>query len=853
MAEEGIPILDEVRRGGYEFSFIATYNAYLPFYEDVVLRRLVNAGCRGNVLMMDAAQCANALAAESTRPRYAGRTYTLVPVKAGGAFHPKIIFMIGRDRGVLFVGSHNLTLSGLSHNRELTSRFEFMSDADEEDAAEMRVAWNFLRAWARTQPRELQATFGDAERFAKWLHHDPPTDADQAAESRFVSTMPEGLSLWEAVHSHLPKDIRRITVVAPFFDTKTDFLRRIIEELSPEQLIVGVEPSAVEIGTHEARLLPNTKFVDVECLREGKGYLHAKALLFEAANGEELLIMGSANASGTAWLATPARRNVEAVVLLRNTKRRSVAKELGLKSLAKQPALDEQAWSLIRSRKPCVSATPSAPQRAPLIAVETEDGFEIGSNDLDFERLPDVVFLGENSTVLQPQFVVNVEEHALKIEVPDAAARELVLLIKLMFSDGEERVAIVHHTFSLAMSAQTKRQKELRYALDNLDAEAPMLEGLLKIVERVIFDDPYTPARDAAPRSAAHAEVRTDSEDAPQTSFVASLADSLTARRRAQMISSGDLGLLLDALNRRLSENLEAQVTTTASYARSEESLIGTDDEEREEIDGVALAHSCRRKVGTLMRRMTRQLERAASAGDAGFEVVAQSAAVLGILHRLRELERQVTWLPRGETLIPLDVEWRFFLDAVRLLFSETSVVMTNALSSSQTRGTPTEVSVLVGLLLWLAWDCELDVRYSALTTDREEREQNLRGVSRLIALSSHLSGDAAAQQKASDAIKRVGQYREPDDRVTAWYDTHLGWMRGITAARIDSQPTGGEPRRTVAPGTIVSTFRAKVPRLFVAVESTGTSVRVIDFDKEKERVLYDNRYIATVTIPALV
>ncbi len=43
--ENELSILDELRRigSGYEFSFAATYNAYLPFYEEVVLRRLIGA------------------------------------------------------------------------------------------------------------------------------------------------------------------------------------------------------------------------------------------------------------------------------------------------------------------------------------------------------------------------------------------------------------------------------------------------------------------------------------------------------------------------------------------------------------------------------------------------------------------------------------------------------------------------------------------------------------------------------------------------------------------------------------------------------------------------------------------
>jgi len=42
-----ISLMEELKKGGYEASLITTYNAYLPFYEEVVLRRLVNAGIRG--------------------------------------------------------------------------------------------------------------------------------------------------------------------------------------------------------------------------------------------------------------------------------------------------------------------------------------------------------------------------------------------------------------------------------------------------------------------------------------------------------------------------------------------------------------------------------------------------------------------------------------------------------------------------------------------------------------------------------------------------------------------------------------------------------------------------------------
>ena len=90
-----VSILDVIKRGGYEASLITTFNATLPFYEEVLLRKLVWAGCRHNVVLMDRSQCAVSWSSEATRPRLAGHAYTLLPIGAPGAFHPKLCLLVG--------------------------------------------------------------------------------------------------------------------------------------------------------------------------------------------------------------------------------------------------------------------------------------------------------------------------------------------------------------------------------------------------------------------------------------------------------------------------------------------------------------------------------------------------------------------------------------------------------------------------------------------------------------------------------------------------------------------------------------------------------------------------------------
>ena len=77
---ERVSLMEEIRQGGYEASVFTTFNAYLPFYEDVVLRKLVTSGARHNILIMDDNQFAQSVA--DNPPQFAGRHYSLIPVKA---------------------------------------------------------------------------------------------------------------------------------------------------------------------------------------------------------------------------------------------------------------------------------------------------------------------------------------------------------------------------------------------------------------------------------------------------------------------------------------------------------------------------------------------------------------------------------------------------------------------------------------------------------------------------------------------------------------------------------------------------------------------------------------------------
>lgn len=850
-----ISILDELRRGGFEFSFAATYNAYLPFYEDVVWRRLASAGCRANVLLMDGRQCAVAFSDEGSRPRLAGREYTLIPVRARGAFHPKLLMLVGRERGLLFVGSHNLTVAGYGRNRELTSRIE---SSGEDSAAAFGEAWRFMRAWFADQPTELLAAFDAAEGYAGWLREASTAVPPEGAHARLFGSSPEGESLWQQVRGVMPEAVRRITVVSPFFDGQLRFLKRLAEDLKPDEFVVGIEPGAVVIDHEAWRALPDVRFVDSKVLREGKGYLHAKALLVEAVDGRELLVTGSANASWQAWLAGGDERNAEAVTVVSGSKGQSLARALGLKELAKEAAaLTPDDWEKIGSRDSSQPKQGDRSHPSPLVAVETESGFDVRDAVPLGAALEAAELLGDDGRGAANAVVFETEGATYKIAVPEHGLRQRTWAVVLRFADGGERFALAHHTFDVAASAQTDRQREWRRTFDSLDTGTPLLEEMLKIVERVIFDD--FEARQPRPRAAAErtgggeASGGADAE-VPQQTYSVRLSEVASTLHHGRHAQFDDLSVILNAINRRLGEGLEASVSLAPSIARSEEELVGIEGEDVvtwHEVDGAALAAACRRRVSTMLRRMVGQLELAARSPERSLGAVRQTAAVLGILHRLRELERTAGWLPRDETLIRKKEEWKFFLDATRLLFRRSAPVLRRAAEAyaSAGAGTPAaEPSAAAGLLLWLAWDCDLDVRSASDADDRSELRENLRGVARLLAMARDLSADEKACARASEAISRQCSFYASDGVTETWCDEHLDWLKKVSNA--DLSPRWERPQaRPADVGDLVYPTLKPELGLRVVLQSSGTSVKVVDLDKEDELTPYSTKYVSVIRL----
>lgn len=812
-------LLDHVAETGFRASVVTTYSCYFPFYEEVVLRRLMAAGCTHNVLMVDATRCAEAFAIEELRPRRAGRDYTLIPVRVGGAFHPKLFLRFGKSKGSLLVGSHNMTLSGFGLNDEVTNVFRLEGAALRAGGSPFRQALEYLAGFVPANLPDVVEAFEGVKLGVPWL--DGPL-GNGPQDRQLLTEASAGPDLWSKLTPLIPKEVTMAFIGGPFFDPALALVRRLQREVRPKRLVIGIDPESVEIDPIEAARLDGVEWVNVAGVptipqrRDGASrYLHAKVFWFSSKQ-DDLLVTGSANPSVAAFFAAPGARNAEAVVADR---RKGAAELLGIKALLDAPSVTAMDWNTVTARRMAAPSAPSEESRRICIATPTPTGF------LAQEPLRVGLVLHGAGDMDAPLGDAIVREAGV-IDAPDAV-RDGARYLDASSAD-EHTLVVVHRTEDIAKNLGGDTRKALRQALGALEEDPTQLESLLKLTEKVIFDSDdvvrTTPLRSTTGPAA-------DQEAAPAPASLAlEAAGRKSSSRRTRSLASGDIVVLLDALMRRLGEGL---TTTSSPRPRSEEEEIGADEEEGGELaraapDFEVLAKACRGKVRRLIKRMEGQFELAA-APDRARRGIVQLAAVLGVIRTLRFVEKRPEWKRMRHELVDRTDEWNLLQSAVLAVAWGPDALAPRAVTEADGEGFA-ELSMVVGLLAWLAWDVETDIAVASQRGGLQGLEdEQWYAVQLLAALAPWLADDETAATILDESVARTPRFRVDGERWLALHRSALEAFAAVAAA----PDTHGQAGRRVKPGDLVVLHNRESPRVRVVldVRASGDSAKVVMLD----------------------
>lgn len=845
---EHFALIDRLSDTGYSASVITTYNAYLPFYEQVVLRRLRAAGCALNIVMMDAGQLATCLGSDALRPRLAGLDYALVPVSVGGVFHPKVFLRLGKRKGQLFVGSHNLTLAGLGHNDEITTSITFDGQAGRGSVGHFWLVRDELRRYLKDALPGARDAFEAVLATAPWLAGVAPVEADV----HVLASHADDLNLWERVRALVRGRVLRVLIVGPFFDDELSLVERVRTALTPEHGIwVALDPATAMVPAAKAAASA-VRFVNINGLtpRERRrenvaSYLHAKVIWIETDVGE-LLVAGSANPTPAAYLKPLKDRNAEVVVARWSNGTKDVLlREARLDTFLVAPRVSDAAWAEVAARKAdkeggdTTSGSPGA-----LVAETTEEGFIA------------------NGPITCDCTVIDTADHTIgiaRVVAPDGSCTRLACSNEIRDAAAFLVTTVgrrlhVHQTLRIGELFTSTRARAFRSALGRLDEDPQQLEALLHLTEKVIFDTPEITTSTRRGGAGANSD-----QDEPTTAISPdSLALDAEGRPTAQQrqrrsIASGDLAVLLDTLIRRLGQGLAVteSATTAPPPERTAEELaeLGEDEAAEErvpEVDLLALAKLCQHKVKTLVNRMLAQFESAADAADSGEPArrsVVQLAAVLSVLRALRVYERRPEWRRLGVRLLDEKALTKLFDTSNALLVVHGSGMLDRAIVGNGGELFD-ELLVAVGLLVWLAWENGLDVeRARGRGGQAGVTDELWEPLQRLLFLAPWC--DERALAISADAVRASPRRGVDGD---AWLQVQQAWLQDALEAASVSTPA--PPHTKPTPGAFVLLSARFAQRLRLALEvdqgTDGDRVLVLQPDGARRRFAADRVEVIT-------
>jgi len=652
-----ISILDEFRDcGGIEASVITTFNAYFPFYESVVLRRLMAAGCRHSAVLIDAAQLSACLGSADSRPTSAGFDYTLAAMRSSGAFHPKLVLLVGPKRVVTFVGSHNLTLSGFGLNRETTCRIDAAIGREEPGADFARAAWRAIKIWleqnGKSLPRQTIQNILAIEDIAPWLRE----NNDPLVDTHLLYQAPGSLSLWDQIRRLVPASVKRITIVGAFFDARCEFLTQLETQFPKARLCIGIEPETVQMTKKGADRIRGS-WHDASKLTGSGGYLHAKLIYFETGGDADVLAFGSANPSSPAWGVASGIRNEEMIVAWTGAKARTFANDLGLPDVKDLPKINAKILHQIdeaaANRQQQQLTTHGT---APGIAVVTGVGIEIPVEAIA-GKAKFLDALDESGQLVAGPIRCFVDGGLVRADLSEPLD-DRVRFIRITFSKGVPVLFICHHAERREAAVRTGRQAQLRKALAGLEGDPANLATLISAVQSVVFGS-HTIRSPGPQGSGGGAAPRPDDT----VTTLEGSTDSPDKRRARTRLATGDFGYLLQVLIHELGKSLPSATSGASASGRTEEEMENTDDEtpaESPTIEGDRdVADACGRKVATLVNRMVKVLNEASKASDRSLTTIAQLTAVICTLRALRQLDRQERWRRVGLSLVPEECRYK--------------------------------------------------------------------------------------------------------------------------------------------------------------------------------------------------
>ncbi len=295
--------LDEIKKSkGYETALLTTFNFDVGFFESSIVFPLYDNGTRDISVFVDSKELNKSLT--GIRNCKIGEKYMVHPIEMKGAFHPKLILLLGQSSAKLFVASANLTQTGYSYNNEIFNVFVY-DNAHPENLSIINSAIDFF---VELQKLSLIDYDSVTDKISDLLYYKKSFQNDDLLlihnlEQPIIEQIKQKIS-----------DVEKISIAVPYYDNELSALNEIHNAFPKAKISLFIQDRKSKFPVNkDYKSLADVKVFDH--IEDNNHFYHGKVLLFKGSK-KSCIVYGSANCTQSALIKTKkSNGNIECDVM----------------------------------------------------------------------------------------------------------------------------------------------------------------------------------------------------------------------------------------------------------------------------------------------------------------------------------------------------------------------------------------------------------------------------------------------------------------------------------------------------------------------------------------------------------
>ncbi len=321
---------DFCREEGYETALILTYSFDPLFFERVALRDLWAGGTNECVVVADPHALEDSLVRAAGQVRYLGRRYRLTTPPGEARQHAKLMLRAGPSGALVWMGSGNATFGGWGENKELATAWR-IDPGDKQAVALFAALVESIAPLLHGAAEQVLEKVRDLP----WLSgagKSVSIDPELLLSNETETLATQLARRWEGRKFHT------VTLLTGSTDSRGAFLEWTARTFGVKKAVIGLDPENSDFDPKKLKKLP----VDIQVIPLPSNPMpHAKFYFFEGRK-DSAAIMGSANCSAAAWLASlNAGGNTELVMVYDHCERKQVRAVLNIVEKGTAVAIEE--------------------------------------------------------------------------------------------------------------------------------------------------------------------------------------------------------------------------------------------------------------------------------------------------------------------------------------------------------------------------------------------------------------------------------------------------------------------------------------------------------------------------------